>query len=234
MGRVAGPNVGMLTSDGPGWGASADPGAMASHRSAPAAAWDASPAPDEPGQGVFGSKKKKGIFGSKPGRGKLDLGSGSFASWGGEDGGTGPWGYPGTPSPSGAPPPTSFGNPGAASPAHLPGPAAAPALCPRLSPPRPNATRPVGGDFGQAKGVTAEENKERLQRLAELLKLPENAHCADCRRSGPTWASVNLGVFLCMGCAGVHRGLGTHVSKVRSCRLDTWLAGEVDMMRRTG
>lgn len=32
---------------------------------------------------------------------------------------------------------------------------------------------------------------------------------------GPTWASKNLGVFLCMNCAGVHRSMGTHISSAR-------------------
>ena len=49
-----------------------------------------------------------------------------------------------------------------------------------------------------------------------------NRTCADCASAAaaarPTWASINLGVFICMKCAGIHRGLGVHVSKVRRGR----------------
>ena len=34
--------------------------------------------------------------------------------------------------------------------------------------------------------------------------------------------------------AGTHRGLGVHISKVRSCTLDTWLPEQVQFMARTG
>jgi stromal membrane-associated protein len=36
----------------------------------------------------------------------------------------------------------------------------------------------------------------------------------------PRWVSVNIGIFLCIGCAGIHRSLGAHISKVRSVDLD--------------
>ena len=38
----------------------------------------------------------------------------------------------------------------------------------------------------------------------------------------PRWASWNLGIFICVRCAGIHRSLGSHVSKVRSVNLDAW------------
>jgi hypothetical protein len=58
--------------------------------------------------------------------------------------------------------------------------------------------------------------------LPALLALPQNGACADCAAAKPTWASINLGVFICLECAGVHRSLGTHISKVRSADLDEW------------
>jgi Putative GTPase activating protein for Arf/PH domain/Ankyrin repeats (many copies) len=45
--------------------------------------------------------------------------------------------------------------------------------------------------------------------------------CADCLSPNPGWCSLNLGVLLCTGCSGIHRSLGSHISKVRSLKLDT-------------
>lgn len=43
-----------------------------------------------------------------------------------------------------------------------------------------------------------------------------------CSVSGPRWASWNLGVFMCIRCAGIHRNLGVHISRVKSVNLDQW------------
>jgi len=56
-----------------------------------------------------------------------------------------------------------------------------------------------------------------VQALRLLLRRPENAQCADCAGGGrPAWASINCGVFICLSCAGLHRGLGVHVSQARA------------------
>lgn len=49
-----------------------------------------------------------------------------------------------------------------------------------------------------------------------------NHWCADCNSESKTeWVSINLGIVLCIECGGIHRSLGTHISKVRSLTLDT-------------
>lgn len=67
--------------------------------------------------------------------------------------------------------------------------------------------------------------------LTALLRDPGNSMCADCKsQSHPRWASWSLGVFICIKCAGVHRSLGTHVSKVKSVDLDTWKEEHLKML----
>lgn len=41
--------------------------------------------------------------------------------------------------------------------------------------------------------------------LFQLRKLAGNATCIDCGAQDPIWASVNLGIFVCLSCSGSHR-----------------------------
>ncbi|TVY68826.1 Protein csx2 [Lachnellula suecica] len=58
-----------------------------------------------------------------------------------------------------------------------------------------------------------------LQQLREVDQ--GNCWCADCGSGAKTeWVSINLAIILCIECSGIHRSLGTHISKVRSLTLD--------------
>ncbi|XP_018587644.1 arf-GAP with coiled-coil, ANK repeat and PH domain-containing protein 2 isoform X2 [Scleropages formosus] len=58
--------------------------------------------------------------------------------------------------------------------------------------------------------------------LGVALQGSGNQHCCDCGAEEPRWASLNLGITMCIECSGIHRSLGVHLSKVRSLTLDSW------------
>ncbi|XP_036993061.1 arf-GAP with coiled-coil, ANK repeat and PH domain-containing protein 2 isoform X1 [Artibeus jamaicensis] len=70
------------------------------------------------------------------------------------------------------------------------------------------------------------ESKDKLLKGESALQrvqcIPGNTSCCDCGLADPRWASINLGITLCIECSGIHRSLGVHFSKVRSLTLDTW------------
>uniref|UniRef100_H2ZKC5 ArfGAP with coiled-coil, ankyrin repeat and PH domains 2 n=1 Tax=Ciona savignyi TaxID=51511 RepID=H2ZKC5_CIOSA len=70
--------------------------------------------------------------------------------------------------------------------------------------------------------------------ITKIYRIPGNKTCADCGKAEPRWASISLGVTLCIECSGVHRSLGVHVSKVRSLTLDQWEPEVVKIMFKLG
>ncbi|OBZ81908.1 hypothetical protein A0J61_10044 [Choanephora cucurbitarum] len=85
-----------------------------------------------------------------------------------------------------------------------------------------------------ARVADKELNEKHTKILAALLDEEDNSYCADCRKKDPRWASWNLGIFVCIRCSGIHRSLGTHISKVKSVDLDTWTPEQIENMTKWG
>ncbi|KAJ3610053.1 hypothetical protein NHX12_022147 [Muraenolepis orangiensis] len=104
--------------------------------------------------------------------------------------------------------------------------------------------------------MTTRSEREKAQKLNEqhqvilskMLREEENKYCADCEAKGrklddvplagtrgtcaslmfsPRWSSWNLGVFMCIRCAGLHRNLGVHIARVKSVNLDQWTPEQI-------
>ncbi|KXG51366.1 Arf GTPase activating protein [Penicillium griseofulvum] len=79
---------------------------------------------------------------------------------------------------------------------------------------------------GARPGYVRHDSNSFEENPAKLLQVVRDADqgnnwCADCGSSSKVeWVSINLGIILCIECSGIHRSLGTHISKIRSLTLD--------------
>uniref|UniRef100_A0A9J8DK32 ArfGAP with GTPase domain, ankyrin repeat and PH domain 1 n=2 Tax=Cyprinus carpio TaxID=7962 RepID=A0A9J8DK32_CYPCA len=84
------------------------------------------------------------------------------------------------------------------------------------------------------------KQKSRLSSQSEAMALQSvrnmrgNTRCVDCEAQNPDWASLNLGALICIECSGIHRNLGTHLSRVRSLDLDEWPLELIKVMSAIG
>ncbi|KAI9371005.1 hypothetical protein BJX61DRAFT_52826 [Aspergillus egyptiacus] len=84
-------------------------------------------------------------------------------------------------------------------------------------------------------GISKRQQLRNERALQDLIRsVPGNDRCADCSALNPGWASWNIGIFLCVRCAALHRKMGTHISKVKSLSMDSWSSEQVDNMKSHG
>lgn len=112
-----------------------------------------------------------------------------------------------------------------------------------------------GNESSKPKSQNSNDVAQLMQNLR--TQVPGNGFCVDCdtpcksnemkiskqlfiffifllNPAAPEWASLNLGVLVCIECSGIHRNLGSHISKVRSLTLDEWPPGHLAVMLSIG
>ncbi|OIW18264.1 hypothetical protein TanjilG_20319 [Lupinus angustifolius] len=88
-----------------------------------------------------------------------------------------------------------------------------------------------------SKSMQLHKHSLKIEKPIDILRrVSGNDKCADCGKPEPDWASLNLGILVCIECSGIHRNLGVHISKVRSLTLDVkvWDLSVLTMFKSLG
>ena len=70
--------------------------------------------------------------------------------------------------------------------------------------------------------------------IYDIIQAEGNSECVDCGEKNPKWTSMNNGIFLCLKCAGIHRGFGMSISLIRSLQIDSWAENQLLYLTKGG
>ena len=70
--------------------------------------------------------------------------------------------------------------------------------------------------------------------LNQIMSIEGNNICIDCQAPNPTFVSINNAVFLCENCAYIHKGLGSHISLIKSLINEPLTLMEIALLRIGG
>mmetsp|Transcript_5524 Transcript_5524/g.12290 ORF Transcript_5524/g.12290 Transcript_5524/m.12290 type:complete len:100 (+) Transcript_5524:149-448(+) len=74
---------------------------------------------------------------------------------------------------------------------------------------------PLNQRTAESTTVAQGRDKKTHAELNDMRHMAINTTCADCAAKHPGWAALPHGVFLCIDCAQIHRGIGRHISQVK-------------------
>ena len=76
---------------------------------------------------------------------------------------------------------------------------------------------------------TSDYKKDELYQLQ--ISNPSNKKCADCLRNMTNYIDTIYGCFLCSNCAGIHRNLGSSISRIKSISFDKFTNDEITFIK---
>ena len=75
---------------------------------------------------------------------------------------------------------------------------------------------------------------ENRKRLLRAKKAAGNNICFECKSVNPQFVSCSFGIFICVNCANLLRGMGTNIFCVKSITMDNFEEKDVRRVEKSG